>query len=286
VTRSGTERTARKVVAAVADDAATSGVLSVAAAIANLYGVTVQAVHVGEDNAALVAAAQDAGVALTTVAGRPVEALAQAASAEDVAAVVIGARGAPADEHPAGSTALALITLLRKPVVVVPLGVASGARIASVLVPLDGTTASAAAMHETVELARNAAVEITVAHVQQRYATPPFEDHLPHEVDAWAEEFIARYCPSATDATLELRIGEPHEHVLDILRRSRCDLVALGWSQDLASGRAAVVRRMLAESPVPVLLTPTIGDTSTLQAASERRESSQPLSGEPRMRSR
>ncbi|MFI4985498.1 MAG: universal stress protein [Solirubrobacterales bacterium] len=253
-----TERASRKVIAAVADDAAASVVLSVATAVADLYAATAQAVHVGEEHAALAAAAQDAGVALRTVAGPPVESLARAAAAEDVAALVIGARGGPADRRPVGSTALQLITVLQKPVVVVPPAVASGRRIERLLVPLDGTTASAAALHETVRFARNADAEITVAHVQRRHSAPPFENHLPHEVDAWSEEFIARYCPSATDATLELRAedGKPHEHVLDILRRSDCDLVALGWSQDLARGRAAVVRRMLAESPVPVLLAP------------------------------
>lgn len=250
------EQTSRKVIAAVADDAAASVVLSVAAAVANLYVATAQAVHVGEAHAALTAAARDAGVALRTVVGPPVESLARAAAAEGVAALVIGARGAPAGKRPVGSTALQLITMLQKPVVVVSPAVAPGRGIESVLVPLDGTTASAAALHETVRLASNAAAEITVAHVQQRQSAPPFEDHLPHEADAWSKEFIARYCPSGTEATLELRVGEPREHVLDILRQSDCDLVALGWSQDLARGRAAVVRRMLAEAPVPVLLVP------------------------------
>jgi nucleotide-binding universal stress UspA family protein len=256
VTRLQTERASRKVIAAVANDAAASIVLSVATAIANLYAATAQAVHIGEEQAALAAAAQDAGVALRTIAGPPVERLARAAAAEDVAAVVIGARGARAGKRGLGSTALQLITVLHKPVVVVPPAVASGRRIESVLVPLDGTMASAAALHETVMLARDAAAAIIVAHVQQRHSAPPFEDHRPHEADAWSDEFIARYCPSATDATLELRVGEPQEHVLDILRESHCDLVALGWSQDLAGGRAAVVRRLLAESPVPVLLAP------------------------------
>jgi nucleotide-binding universal stress UspA family protein len=265
-----TERPSRKVVAAVADDAAASVVLSVAGATASLYAATVQAVHVGEEQAALAAAAHSAGVALRTVAGRPVEALARAAAAEDVVAVVIGGRGDPAGKRPVGSTALQLITALRKPVVVVPPTAAPRSRIESVLVPLDGTAASAAALRETVEFARDATAEITVVHVAQRHSTPPFEDHLPHEVDAWSREFIARYCPSATDATLELRVrdGEPDEHVLDILRRSRCDLVTLGWSQDLARGRAAIVRRMLAESPVPVLLTPVSEDpAATLSQA-------------------
>jgi hypothetical protein len=57
-------------------------------------------------------------------------------------------------------------------------------------------------------------------------------------------------------------VGEPREHLLDILRASRCKLVALGWSQNLTGGHAAVVRQMLAESPVPVLLMPTSRKTA------------------------
>ena len=113
-----------------------------------------------------------------------------------------------------------------------------------------------------MRLAADATVEIVVAHVHEERTLPAFSDHLAHEVRAWSEEFLARNCPSAPDATLELRVGEPHEHVLDILHHSGCDLVALGWSQDLAPGHAAVVRRMLADSPVPVLLIPASRDAA------------------------
>jgi Universal stress protein family len=270
LSRCQSERASRKVLAAIADDAAASVVLSMAAAIANLYAATVQAVHVGEqEHARLAAAAQNAGVSLRTVAGRPVEALAGAAAGKDVAAVVIGARGTPADTRPAGSTALELITVLRKPVVVVPPAAVPGRQIESLLVPLDGTTASAAALREVVELASSAERLVVVAHVHEKRSLPAFSDQLPHEVRAWTEEFLARYCPTATDATFESRVedGKPDEHVLDILRRTRCDLVALGWSQDLARGRAAVVRRMLADSPVPVLLTPVNEDPASAIAA-------------------
>ena len=75
-------RTARTVVAAIADDAAAASVLSVAGAIAGLYSATVEAVHVGEAHSGLAATAQGAGVALRTVAGRPIEALTHVAAAE------------------------------------------------------------------------------------------------------------------------------------------------------------------------------------------------------------
>jgi hypothetical protein len=261
VTASGAEHGSRKDIAALADDALAGAVLTLAGMVAALFNATVKAVHAGERDKKIAAAANDAGVALTTVAGRPVDVLARASAAEDVVAVVLGARGGRED-RPAGSTALPLISLLQKPVVVLPSGLALPLGLESVLVPLDGTAASAAALREIVELASGAELRIVVAHVHLRRALPAFSDHLPHEVRAWSEEFIARYCPGATDATLESRVGDgkPQEHVLDILRQGSCDLVALGWRQDLAEGHAAVVRRMLTESPVPVLLAPIRGD--------------------------
>ncbi len=267
--RSESERASRKVIAAIRDDGALGAVLSVAGALARLYAATVQAVHVGEENPRLAAAALEAGIPLRTVAGPTVDALARAAAAEDVVAVVIAARGASTGKRPVGSTALALITSLDKPVAVVPPDAPAVGAIESVLVPLDGTPASAVALQEIVALASNAELQIVAAHVHQGRSLPAFSDHLPHEVRAWSEEFIARYCPSAEAVTLELRVGEPHEHVLDILRRSGCDLVALGWTQDLARGRAAVVRRMLAESPVPVLLTPADDRLAPVLAAGQ-----------------
>ena len=268
MTSSGPDCAPRRVIAAISDDSAALAVLATASAITTLFDATVEALHVGEEDAALMAAANAAGVTLRNVAGRPVEVLAQAAGAGDVVAVVIGARGTVEDKRPAGSTALQVITLQNQcPVVVVPPDARVHRSIESVLVPLDGTATSATALEEIVELARDAAARIVVAHVLQPRALPAFSDHLPHEVHAWSEEFIARYCPAAVDAALELRVGEPHRHVLDILRESRCDLVALGWSQDLTRGRAAVVRQLLAESPVPVLLTPVASAVATTPGA-------------------
>jgi nucleotide-binding universal stress UspA family protein len=244
-----------KVIAAITDDSAAAGVLASATGIATLFSASVEALHVGEENTAVAQAAQRAGVALTTVAGGVPEVISEAAAGEDVAAIVIGTRASSAGLPPAG-TAVTLITSLEKPIVVVPPNAAVDHRIESVLVALDGTSASTAALQEIMELAATAAVKVVVAHVYDERSLPAFSDQLPHEVRAWREEFIARHCPPASAASLELRVGKPQEHLLDILRTGNCDLVALGWSQSLAGRHGAIVRHMLAESPVPVLLTP------------------------------
>jgi nucleotide-binding universal stress UspA family protein len=252
-----------RVIAAITNDVAAPGVLATAHDIAELYKGSVEAVHAGEEDATVTEAARAAGVPLRAIPGTPTEAIARAARADDVVAVVLGAPDVVGGSVPARNTAMLLISMLEKPAVVVPPdGAAGGRPIVRILVPLDGTAESAAALEEIVQLACDAAVEIVVAHVHEERALPAFSNHLAHEVRAWSDEFIARNCPAALDATLELRVGEPHEHVIDIVRSSGCDLVALGWSQNLAPGHAAVVRRVLAESPVPVFLTPTSVDTS------------------------
>jgi nucleotide-binding universal stress UspA family protein len=245
-----------RVVAAITDDSAARAVLSTSRAIASLFSATVEALHVGEQRAAVASAAREAGVTLRTIAGGAVEEIAKVAAAEDVAAVVIGARGTPAGKRPAGATTMALLTLVEKPVTVVPPAAAAQRPIRSVLLAMDGSVASAAALQEIAKLASDAELEMVVAHVLQERSLPAFSDQLAHEVPAWSEELIARRCPAALDARLELRVGEPHEHILDICQSSACDLVALGWGQDLGRGHAAVVRRILAESAVPVLLAP------------------------------
>jgi nucleotide-binding universal stress UspA family protein len=261
---------ATKIVGAITNDSVASAVLATARTLADLCSATVEALHAGDADATVVEAARNAGVTLRTVTGTPVEVLVRAARADEVVAIVLGAPGEPGSTRLEDTITLQLIATLPKPAVVVPRKDGVGSRpINRILVPLDGTAECAAALDGLVRFAHDAAVEIVVAHVYEAHALPAFSDQIGHEVRAWSDEFIARNCPGAPDAALELRVGEPHEHLLDILRGSGCDLVALGWNQDLARGHAAVVRRMLAESPVPVLLIPAGRDAAAWLPATD-----------------
>ena len=55
---------------------------------------------------------------------------------------------------------------------------------------------------------------------------------------------------------LELRVGAPEEHLLDVADQVGADLIVLGWRQDLAEGHAAVVREAVTRARVPVMLLP------------------------------
>lgn len=143
-----------------------------------------------------------------------------------------------------------------RPVILVP-PAARGRRpgIRRVLVPLDGTAESAAAVAETVEQFARAGVDLVVLHVFDAATVPRFWDQAAHARRAWEEEFLARYC-AQPGARLELRSGVAGEHVLDVAEAERADMIALGWSQQLDPGRASTVRRAVLDAVVPVMLVP------------------------------
>lgn len=247
-----------RVIAAVDSSAAARPVLDTAAALARLLGAELEALHVREDgDFAPRAQAAAVGVPLRAVRGPTVPSLVEAAKPGDVVAMVLGARGTPVGRRPAGHTALEVAAALPKPLVIVPPSVAHPGRLRRLLVPLDGSAATAAALRGTIEFARGCALEVVVLHVLDEASLPPFEDQPQHEAASWAREFVARHCPCPPEELqLEVRVGSPSDHVLHVAAEADVDLVALGWSQDLSEGRAAVVRETLAKSAVPVLLVP------------------------------
>jgi hypothetical protein len=248
----------RAIIAAVGDDPAAPGVIGAAVAVGRLFAADVELLNVREDGpaAAAEAAVAAAGLTLSTLPGDPYVALTSAAEREDVVALVVATGGALDTGHRLAHVTRRLITSVSKPVVVVPVGYAASGVIARVLVPLDGTPASAAALRGIVEMAAEAEVEIVLVHVLDLANLPAFGDQLAHEVRTWSDAFVARNAPTAHNARLELRVGEPAAGIEEALRESQADLVALGWSRELTEGRAAVVSELLAAAGVPVLLTP------------------------------
>jgi nucleotide-binding universal stress UspA family protein len=247
-----------RVIAALDNSAAARPVLESATAVARALGAAVEPVYVRVDGDRVARGATDAaGLELRTLAGRPVERLVSAASEADVAFLVLGSRGRRTGVRPAGSTAMEVMTSLRKPVVVVPPDAEIRPALRRVLVPLEGTPATSSAQAGPIELAADADVEVVLLHVFDEESIPAFTDQPQHESAAWAHEFVARYCPRARgDVRLELRVGVPSECIARAVDELDVDLIALGWSQTLATGRAPVVRELLERARRPVLLVP------------------------------
>lgn len=247
-----------RLLAAIDNSAAAGPVLRAAIALASVLEVEVEAIHVLEDGDRTArAVAEAAGVKLRIIRGPTVASLADAAQSDDVTAVVLGARGTPGGRRPAGRTALELVTSLGKPVLVVPPELPEGHALQPLLVPLDATLATARAVEETIELACRCDLDVVILHVYEERSLPLFNDQPQHETEAWIREFVARYCPRPIEELrVELRVGQPSEHVLDVATNIHAGVIVLGWAQDLAPGRAHVVREVLARSKVPVLLIP------------------------------
>lgn len=248
------------VLAALDNTVAAAPVLATAEAFASLVGSDPAPMHVrvnGDRGARLVAEAS--GRPLTELAGEPVEELVRAASSDDVSAIVLGARATPGGARPAGHTALAVAERVAKPVLLVPPDTPHAGRLKRVLVPLEGSVSTSLAPRQMFELARDRHIEVVVLHVLEESSLPLFTDQPQHEVPAWAHEFLARYCPwGADEVTFESRLGRPEELIPRAAEELAVDLVALGWSQELAHGRAAVVHAVLERARVPVLLVPVV----------------------------
>jgi nucleotide-binding universal stress UspA family protein len=245
------------ILAAIDNSAAARPVLAVALALADLYDAEVEAVHAREDGQRTArAAATAAGVSLRSTAAPVIPALLEAARPPEVAAVVLGTRGVGAWSHRAGHVALELAGSLPKPLMVVPPDAPARVALRRILVPLDGRRRTEAALAEVMTLPARHPVEIVVLHVHDRDSVPLFSDQRHHEAEAWTEEFLRRHCPEPQQVAFELRIGIPGEHVLRVAKDTHADVIALGWSQDLDPGHAAVVREVLERSTIPALLIP------------------------------
>jgi nucleotide-binding universal stress UspA family protein len=260
-----------RVIAALDNSLAAKPVLATAQSLAELFGARVDAVHVRK-NGTRVASNEAAavGLQLRMLSGPTVEQLAQIADAEDVVAVVIGARGTPAGSRPVGGTAFELMKSLDKPLVVVPPDVERAGVLRCVIVPLEGTLSTSLAPRRLLDFASDTELDVVVLHVHDEASLPAFTDQPQHETDAWAEEFLARYAPAGVGRVrLEVRVGRRDEQILRAAEEIGGDLIALGWSQNLAQGRAAVVRAVLDRGRIPVMLVPV--DVAPLAAAGPER---------------
>jgi nucleotide-binding universal stress UspA family protein len=251
--------TRRRIVAAIDGAGLSSRVIAIAIAAAPMFDANVEAVHVVEAELAASQARQiaaDAGVAYYALTGPLLPTLVTYLTSPDVAVVVVGASTGRRADRLLGRHALALAAAAQRPMIIVPVGAEVGATLHRVLVPLDASSQTRAALKETVELARAAHVEVVALHVHPFYALPMFTDQPQHEVPAWSDEFLRRYWPGSTPLPRLLhRVGVPADEIARAMDETDADMLVLAWSRDLSPGRARIVARALRESR-PVLLLP------------------------------
>jgi universal stress protein family protein len=251
----------KKIIAALDDSLAATPVLTTASMLGKVFGAAVEAVHVAVDGGRVVQAAADsAAVPLELLSGDVVETVVTAASHPDVVVTVVGARATPGSARPLGTTALAIARALTSPLVAVPPDARPVDELRRVLVPVEGDVSTAPVPGGIVEIVQSAgarAIEVVVLHVLEERRLPAFTDQPQHEHPAWAQEFVRRFCPwGIGGVSLQTRVGRTDEVVPEAAQDLEVDLVALGWAQELAAGRARVVRATLRRGGVPVMLVP------------------------------
>src|SRR5690349_9631556 len=132
-----------EVIAALDSSLAATPVLATARALADLLDATVVPLHISDDGARVAEnVAERAGLTLRTRRGPIVAGLLEEAKQDHVLALVLGARAIPGDRRPLGSTALAVATATRKPIVVVPPDVRATSGLRRVLIPIEGDFSS------------------------------------------------------------------------------------------------------------------------------------------------
>ena len=189
--------------------------LATAKTLADMLDATVVALHVGEGGApSPEALAKAARVEFRQIRGTPLEGIVKAASEADVAALVLGSRGASAGPRPAGATALEVITRTAKPVVLVPPDAHPPERFTRLLLPIEGQGAAPPALSHIIDAAHRRKLEIIVLHLHSPATVPAFSDHEPHGTRAWDQEFLARHLPFKPDrVTVLRRVGTPADDV-------------------------------------------------------------------------
>ena len=266
--------TTTTVLAALDGSAAARAVLETAIAVADVFGGTVEAVHVddGSDHHVPATLAGRYGVPLRVVAAvdgdDAVErALAREITAPDVTVVVVGARALPGAGRRVGHLARAVATASRAPVVVVPpeaaraAGDAREVGVHRALVPLELAAPAPDAVLECVDRLRQGGVDVVAVHVFVDDG-PRVADHPVRDLALLGDEFLARSLPGAI-ADIDLRGGPVGAEILHAAAEAGAELIVLSWSQDVSPGRAAVVRDVVRYATVPVLLLSAAPDGRT-----------------------
>ncbi len=88
-----------------------------------------------------------------------------------------------------------------------------GVQLRTVLVPVEGRPADA--LENEMQVAHDARLDLVFLHVHDEWSIPSFEDQPHCDMEAWAEEFLARWVPGARrEAVMEVRVGVPGEEIM------------------------------------------------------------------------
>lgn len=253
--------------------------LPVARAMAELEGATLHLAHVGEPRLPPGELLQRLGLTrddlwgavISQVTGPPAEGILRLA--RELRSCLIAMCTHTGMEKPYGELGSVAEGVLRHaPCPLVLVQPERGLRpwaLREVLLPHDGTPATAAAIHPALDLVDRAGARLTVLHVATLGArtaveagalgVPRYVDQPQHEWPAWAQEFLDRvrglgHAPEGIPIRLLVAPGAPGEQIVRCARERGSDLIVLAWHGSLAPARAATLKRVIRDAPCPALV--------------------------------
>ena len=272
----GVQQTARNragvILAALNASSASESVLGFAKLFAAMHGSRVHALHVAEFGTADAVSehASREHVKLELIDGDPILEIVRAANNPQVQLVVVGAHESPNARKPESLT-YELAARLHQPLLVVPALAIVPTSLKRVVFPLGGTKPATAAIRALLErLPFDADTELVMLHSYTEKDVPRYADHEPYDTLYRISAFRDRFVPAGLKGPIEFRFGPPQDVVPETVATLGASLVVVSWWQVLASGRAAVVRALLAKSNRPTLLVPA--DYASLPAVPNGQE--------------
>lgn len=207
--------------------------------------------------------------------GDPATEILRAAVEPDVVLVVLTTHGRLIEiGRGLGRTAEAVVAGTDRPVLLVRPEVArarEAAPFTRLLIPLDGTPGTAAALPPVLTLAERLHTAIDLLFVVDPSQRPPEEpgsmrvprylDQPQHEWPHWAEEFMSRLactCAGRTPAvpmTVVITYGDVGQEVARVATERRSSAIVVVRRSRLQTGRALRLRAILQNAPCPVIVT-------------------------------
>jgi nucleotide-binding universal stress UspA family protein len=204
--------------------------------------------------------------------GEVVQTIVAKSAEPDVIMVVLTTDGTAIEQGShLGSVAKGVIVGTTKPVLLVrPAASWKPRELRRLLLPVDGTPKTAAALKPAAELARRLGAALDLLHVAGPQAQAPEErgsigapryvDQPQHEWPNWAGEVgerlarLAAECPREVEVQAFLAHGDIDAEIERFAVQHGADAVVLVRRSQLQSGRARTLRSMLERSSCPVLI--------------------------------
>ena len=226
----------------------------------------VRAVHVREAEWSVHADGLE-GIELANLVGDAADELVRLVAQADVECVALGLRAL--DRPGVGHVAEALLEGLSAPLLLVRPGMRPLISLRRLLVPLEGTPSSSAAMLYAEEVFCRPEREIVMLNVATgetpdetgSLAAPRFIDQEQYEWSDWQDEFSMRFSQCARGARhrVNARVGEPASTIVAEARAIDAELIVLSWGGTFAAGHGRTIRRLLETAPCPLLVVPAEG---------------------------